>query len=136
MNIKALLTILLITAGCGKAYQELNGFPETGERAVKGAFPLAVTEAATICIDSSDARVVSIAGGMLADDIERLTGLRPAVTEELPEGSTVIAGTVGQSHLIDEMAAKGLISTEVLKGKWESYLIQTVNIDGRIRLLH
>jgi len=107
MKIKALLTVLLITAGCGKTYQELTGFPETGERSVKGAFPLAVTEAATICIDSSDARVVSIAGGLLADDIERLTGLRPAVSEDLPEGPSVIAGTVGQSHLIDEMAAEG-----------------------------
>lgn len=130
MRIKALSVILLLTAGCSQISQDLDEFPKVEQKAVKGSFPLAVSEAATICVDSSDARVVSIAAGLLADDLERLTGLRPAVQTELPEGPAVIAGTVGQSYLIDELASKGLIDTEALDGKWESYMIQTIHADG------
>ena len=131
MRVNILLAILLITAGCSQVNQELDEFPKVGQKAVKGAFPLAASEAATICVDSSDARVVSIAAGLLADDLERLTGLRPAVQTDMPEGMAVIAGTVGQSCLIDGLAAKGLIDTDALTGKWESYMIQTIHVDGR-----
>ena len=131
MRVNILLAILLITAGCSQVNQELDEFPKVGQKAVKGAFPLAASEAATICVDSCDARVVSIAAGLLADDLERLTGLRPAVQTDMPEGMAVIAGTVGQSCLIDGLAAKGLIDTDALTGKWESYMIQTIHTDGR-----
>ena len=131
MRVNILLAILLITVGCSQVNQELDEFPKVGQKAVKGAFPLAASEAATICVDSSDARVVSIAAGLLADDLERVTGLRPAVQADLPEGPAVIAGTVGQSCLIDGLAAKGLIDTDALTGKWESYMIQTIHADGR-----
>ena len=116
------------------AGQELTDFPEVGAKARRGAFPLSASEAATICVDSCDARVVSIAAGLLADDVERLTGLRPAVQAALPEGPAVVAGTVGQSCLIDELSRKGLIDTEALRGKWESYIIQTIHVDGRALL--
>ena len=131
MRINTLLATLLITAGCSQVNLELDEFPKVGQKAVKGAFPLAVSEAATICVDSCDARVVSIAAGLLADDLERLTGLRPGVQTDMPEGMAVIAGTVGQSCLIDGLAAKGLIDTDALTGKWESYMIQTIHTDGR-----
>ncbi|MBQ6709513.1 MAG: glycosyl hydrolase 115 family protein [Bacteroidales bacterium] len=131
MRVNILLAILLITAGCSQVNLELDEFPKVEQKAVKGAFPLAVSEAATICVDSCDARVVSIAAGLLADDLERVTGLRTAVQTGLPEGPAVIAGTVGQSCLIDGLAAKGLIDTDALTGKWESYMIQTIHADGR-----
>ena len=132
MKIKALLAILLLVVGCGQASHELAGFPEVKEKAGKGSFPLAAAEAATICVDSGDARVVSIAAGLLADDVERLTGLRPALQTELPEeGAAIIAGTVGQSCLIDSLSGKGLIDVDALHGKWESYIIQTIHVDGR-----
>lgn len=67
MKIKALLAILLLVVGCGQASHELAGFPEVKEKAGKGSFPLAAAEAATICVDNSDARVVSIAAGLLAE---------------------------------------------------------------------
>lgn len=67
MKIKALLAILLLVVGCGQASHELTGFPEVREKAGKGAFPLADASAATVCVDSCDARVVSIAAGSLAE---------------------------------------------------------------------
>ena len=132
MKIKALLAAMLLAAGCGQASHELAGFPEVKEKAGKESFPLAGAEAASICVDSCDARVVSIAAGLLADDVERLTGLRPALQTELPEeGPALIAGTVGQSHLIESLSDKGLIDIEALHGKWESYIVQTIHVDGR-----
>ena len=136
MKIKALLAVLLLAAGCGQASMELTDFPEVREKASRGAFPLAASSAATICVDSGDARVVSIAAGLLADDVERLTGLRPAMLSELPEdGPALIAGTVGQSRLIDSLSDKGLIDTEALHGKWESYVVQTIHVDERPMLV-
>ena len=132
MKIRTLLTVLLLAAGCGQVNQELTCFPEVTQKAHRGYFPLASAEGtAAICVDTCDARVVGIAAEMLADDIGQLTGSRPAVQTDLPEGPAVVAGTIGHSHLIDELSDKGLIDTEELDGKWESYVIQTIHIDGR-----
>lgn len=128
------VAVILLFSGCVHSGQELESFPEIGQEEYRGGFTLAAEgSAATICIDTCDARVVTIAAGLLADDVERLTGFRPQIqtSESLPEGPAVIAGTIGKSSLIDELSKKGLIDTESLQGKWESYIIQTVSIKGR-----
>ena len=135
MKINTILAaVILLFSGCGHIGQELESFPTVGQEKCRGGFTLAAEESsATICIDTCDARVVTIAAGLLADDVERLTGFRPQfhTSEGLPEGPVVLAGTIGKSFLIDEFSKRGLIDTESLQGKWESYLIQTVNIQGR-----
>lgn len=128
------VAVILLFSGCLHSGQELESFPEIGQEEYRGGFTLAAEgSAATICIDTCDARVVTIAAGLLADDVERLTGFRPQIqtSESLPEGPAVIAGTIGKSFLVDEFSKKGLIDTESLQGKWESYIIQTVSIKGR-----
>ena len=128
------VAVILLFSGCVHSGQELESFPEIGQEEYRGGFTLAAEgSAATICLDTCDARVVTIAAGLLADDVERLTGFRPQIqtSESLPEGPAVIAGTIGKSSLIDEFSKKGLIDTESLQGKWESYIIQTVSIKGR-----
>lgn len=71
-----------------------NTFPSIQETPHAGFFPL--SEAA-ICIDANDFRVVEITAGMLADDVERVTGKRPQLSKSntLPEGVAVVAGTLG-----------------------------------------
>ena len=74
MKLKGIFIAIIMSASCWSLTgQELTDFPEVGEKARRGAFPLAASEAATICVDSCDARVVSIAAGLLADDVERVT---------------------------------------------------------------
>ena len=132
MKIRTLLAVLLLAAGCGQVSQELTCFPEVTQKVHRGYFPLASSEGtAVICVDTCDARVVGIAAQMLADDVGLLTGSRPAVQTDLPEGPAVVAGTIGHSRLIDELSGKDLIDTEILNDKWESYVIQTIHIDGR-----
>lgn len=43
---------------------------------------------------------------------------------------SVIVGTVGHSPLIDKMVEEGRLDVSAVKGKWESFFIQTV--DGNL----
>lgn len=121
--------------------QNMYSFPEIGEKPSKGGFPLAAEGlAATLCYDAGDAEVVGIASRMLAEDIERVTGLRPDVipsrTATLPEGPLVIAGTLGASPLVDRFVKEHAIDVERLRGKWESFLIRTItNGNGQAPVL-
>lgn len=123
----------IIISACTQSTVTLDAFPEVIQKSTKGYFPLADSRsAATICIDAADARVVHIAAGLLADDVETVTGLRPAIVTDgtLPDSPALVAGTVGSSALIDRLAADGLIDVTGLAGKWESCLVRTVNAGG------
>ena len=127
----SLLAAVSLCAGCSRGVPELKEFPLVNDSSGAGAFALAGREAAAICYDGADFEVVSIAAGMLSDDVERVTGLRPSVQaaaslQEIPAGPTVIAGTIGKSGLVDALVRKGLVDVDALQGKWESYLVQTV----------
>lgn len=128
-----LIVATILTSGCIQLRQELESFPEIWQEPHSGAFPLAVQECPTnIYIDTCDARVAGIAASLFADDIERLTGHRPDVRSShvLPEGPAVIAGTIGQSAVLDSLAEAGVIDITPLKNKWESFMIETVRTDG------
>ena len=106
-----------------------EGFPETYDQAREGAFPLAADgTAAWIYIDEADFKVVEITAGMLADDIERVTGTSGRVVfadnhKDIPAGPAVIAGTLGHSRLIERFAGQADVSR--IEGKWESFMIFT-----------
>ena len=97
-----------------------------------GHFPLAnKMQVASIYIDKQDYKVVEIAASMLADDIKRVTGSKANLIKvknrkELPSTPLVIAGTLGKSSLIDWLVAQKIISVDDIKGKWESFIINTV----------
>lgn len=106
-------------------------FSEVYEKPFSGAFPLAGETAAAICFDKADFPVVGICAEMLADDILRITGKRPASLavsslEEIPAGPAVIAGTIGQSALVDTLIRDGLLQVNDILGKWESSVVQVI----------
>jgi hypothetical protein len=92
------------------------------------SFPLAEHNgAASILIDSNDYAAVRLAAGFLADDVQRVTGRRPAVETKPGAALAVIAGTLGHSVWIDRLAASGkLRSLDRVKGHWEATLWQLV----------
>lgn len=96
----------------------------------KGAFPI-VTErgqCATFVTDSDDAEVVTTAAGAVAGDICLITGQTPALSNTLKDVKyPIIAGTVGSSSYIDELAAAGKIDVSEVKGKWEAYGLAVVD---------
>jgi hypothetical protein len=106
---KRLLLLFFVTVGSACA-----GGLEISDRLSAGGFPLVWNgKAAEIRFDTNDFKVVHVAAELLAGDIERVTGLKPATSSP----NKVIIGTVGQSALIDERTAG------VLRGKWESFTI-------------
>ena len=112
-------------------------FPKVSEKAQTDWFPLGE---ATICTDASDDKVVNIAAQMLVDDVERVTTARSTLAsatslKKLPHGATVVAGTVGHRRIIDELVRQKAIDVSSIKGKWESYIITTVNRPRQEQLL-
>ena len=112
-------------------------YPKVSENAQTDWFPLSE---ATICTDAGDYKVMSIAAQMLADDVERVTSARSTIVsatslKKLPQGATVVAGTVGHSRIIDELVRQKAIDVSAIKGKWESYIITTVNRPRQGQLL-
>src|SRR5215207_772359 len=70
-----------------------------------GRFPLVANgKAAPIVVSSSDHPGVTRVVGDLQADVERVTGIRPAVAtdDQVPtQGDVVLVGTIGKSPLID-----------------------------------
>ncbi|HUO07548.1 MAG TPA: glycosyl hydrolase 115 family protein [Phycisphaerae bacterium] len=89
------------------------------------AFPLVTaTQTADIHIDPHDAKVVQIAANLLAADIERVTGKKPAVTNAPNNDTpTLLAGTLGSNPEIDALVASHQLDVASIKDKWEAYEI-------------
>ena len=65
---------------------------------------------------------------LFQDDIFQVTSVKPElIIGELPKSETVIiTGTLGKNPLIDQLVTSGKLDVAVLKGKWETSLIQVV----------
>ena len=82
----------------------------------------------SVWADESDFPVVHHAARLLAEDVERVTGRKPAI-ERAPTslaGRAVLVGTLGKSRLIDQLVADGRLDVEGVAGEWESFAIQVV----------
>jgi len=116
-------------------------FPAIAEDARPGWFPLdAGSGPVTLYLDANDAKVVSVAAGLLSDDLERVTGRRNSIRmvrrlSRIPAGPAIVVGTVGQSRLVDDLVARGLLDVSDIQGKWESFVVETVRTPGRARTL-
>ncbi|ULC60720.1 glycosyl hydrolase 115 family protein [Flaviramulus sp. BrNp1-15] len=68
------------------------------------------------------------------EDIERITSIKPnIITGEIPSnGTAIIVGTIGNSDLIDKLIAENKLDVSSIQGKWETFLIQTIEnpMDG------
>ena len=94
-------------------------------------FPLVVNgRAATIIVDSNDAEVVRLAAGLLATDIETVTGVKPGLINSVGPGAAdrplVLIGTASQSALIKALVQRGKLDVKAIEGKWESFLVTAV----------
>ncbi len=119
---------LLALAGAGSV--ALPGLAEAGT-----GFPLVSRgKAATIVVGSGDFPGVRRVVGDLAADVERVTGVRPAVSFDVvpAHGPVVVVGTLGHSALVDGLVAAGKLDVTGIAGKWETSLSQVV--DGRLVL--
>lgn len=99
---------------------------ETGTTADFALF--AAGKAANILVSKHDWPGVRRAAGSVSDDIKAVSGVHPQLITALPKaGLVVIAGTLGKNEWIDQLVKQGKLNVNNVAGKWETYLIQTVN---------
>lgn len=81
-------------------------------------------QALTLVCDAAEPTTVHIALGLLADDIERLTGRRPAIKNTLSRvsGTVIFVGTVEKSRTLQQLLRNQKAGLQSLGQKWESYL--------------
>ncbi|PNU04397.1 hypothetical protein A8V01_20440 [Novosphingobium guangzhouense] len=91
-------------------------------------FPLvAAGRTPTIYVDGNDAAVVTIAAKAFAKDVEAVSGVLPGVRTTTPAGDVaIIAGTLGQSAVIDQLVAQGKLSATALRQQPEGYVIADI----------
>lgn len=81
---------------------------------------------ASICTDEQDAKVVTIAANAFANDLQLLSGNQMQVLHKVPaNGFSIVAGTIGQSKLIDDFIKSNKLNVTSIKHKWERFIIQT-----------
>lgn len=97
----------------------------------RNVFPLSTKTCAAIMYDAtSEPSVVGTAVGLLASDIEKVTGKCPSVSGNgsVPASCryAVIAGTLGHSSLIDALVRERKIDVSSISGDWERYAVRLV----------
>ena len=84
---------------------------------------------AEILVESQAHEGVKRIAQTVAEDIQLVSGVTPAITEELSSvGSkrVILAATAGNSSLLERLEAEGKLSLEPVKGKREVYSLQII----------
>ncbi len=91
-------------------------------------------KATTIIVDSNDYPGVLHTIENLQSDIEHVTNIKPAIRFEINpnENAVLIIGTLGKNQIIQDLINSKKIDVSAIKGKWEAYLVTTIdyNIGG------
>ncbi|MEO7997478.1 MAG: glycosyl hydrolase 115 family protein, partial [Gemmatimonadaceae bacterium] len=129
MNIQRVLRHALV----GSALFSLastTGVSERLESRAATPFVLSTAGVSTaIYISENDYAGAIRAARDLGADVGRVTG-KPATVStaaKVTQKQVVIIGTIGHSALIDDLVQRGKIDAREVTGKWESYVIQTVD---------
>ncbi|MFT3738162.1 MAG: glycosyl hydrolase 115 family protein [Breznakibacter sp.] len=84
--------------------------------------------AASIRYDANDHKGVVRAIGDLQNDIASVTGIKPnIITFQTSSEYEIVIGTLGKSKQLDKLVASKRLDTKDLKGKWESFVITTID---------
>lgn len=75
--------------------------------------------------DANDAKVVKIAAEALANDIKLISGkeLKINSSSTIINNYSIVAGTIGQSTIIDKLIKEKKIDVNSIKNKWECFKI-------------
>ena len=89
--------------------------------------------AAAVYVDPRDDWGVIHAAQELRSDVQRVTGVKPALPREARslQGNVVLIGTIGRSRVIDRLVRNHAIDVGAIRGQWESTLTQVVDQIGR-----
>jgi hypothetical protein len=122
-----LVVVTLLT--CAVPVQALGRAPYVTASPEPGAFVLVQGGgAAPILVDTADWPGVIRAVSDLQADVARVTSVTPAIGHDAVTAGAraVIVGTLGRSALVDRLAGAGRIDVSAVRGRWESFVVQTV----------
>src|ERR1035438_2836815 len=126
-KVLALLLFFILVAPCDSFALGQQRYVE--EVPAQGSFPIVQGKvAATIYVDAGDYAGVVRAADDLKADMERVSGLSPAIShdEKTPWKNVIIIGTIGKSRLVDQLIHDGKVDATGITGRWESFMIQVV----------
>lgn len=115
--------------GIALGHQPLRAAPLLADSPGAADFVLAQDgRAAGIWLEPKVDKSVRRAAEDLAADIERVTGIKPPLSQAAagPRDTLVLVGVLGQSKLIDSLAASGKLDVSGVRGEWESCVVQVV----------
>jgi Glycosyl hydrolase family 115/Gylcosyl hydrolase family 115 C-terminal domain/S-layer like family, C-terminal region len=83
---------------------------------------------ATIWVSANDITLVKKAAALLQADMERVTGKKPPLVNQLVSQpkTIIIIGSLQNSPIIKELVANKKINIQTIQGKWEAYSIQAI----------
>jgi hypothetical protein len=127
------LALLLLSPTLADAQQAPAPLSEHYISAKKatGSFPLvAGGKAAALYVSESDWPGVLRTMRDVQADIKRVTGREPQLLTDVPATSkepVVLVGTLGHSPLIDKLVQAGKLDVSNLAGRWETFVVQTID---------
>ncbi len=118
-------TLLLLVPGLLAAQEWTvpvrGSWVQTGTPSAQDVVLCGRDQTCEIVVSGKEGSAVQQAAGFLAQDIEKISGVRPSiVTSASPGASSIRLATVGMAEIPPEIEA------QTLQGEWESYRIHTI----------
>ena len=120
----------LATAACLAQSAATSPLVDLDRTASQSAFPIAANgQAAAIYVAPQNPDTVRVAAEAFAEDVERVTGVKPVILTSLAAplpANLIIVGVLGKSPEMDSLRTAHRLVTTAVEGKWES--AETVTI--------
>ncbi len=98
-----------------------------------GSFALCANgRTATVVVAKNEPLAVQRVANLFADDVQRVSGIRPQLSGTAKKASVVIA-TLGQNAYVDRLVKKGRLDVSAIKGGWEQFAIKV--LDGQLFII-
>ena len=98
-----------------------------------GSFALCANgQTATVVVAKDEPLAVQRVANLFADDLQRVSGIRPQLSATAKKASVVIA-TLGQNAYVDRLVKKGRLDVSAIKGGWEQFAIKV--LDGQLFII-
>ena len=98
-----------------------------------GSFALCANgRTATIVVSKNEPIAVKRVASLFADDVQRVSGIRPQLSTSARKSAVVIA-TLGHNAHVDQLVKKGRLDVSAIKGGWEQFVIRM--LDGQLFII-
>ena len=129
MSVKFIATMLLAVSAFTQIGNANGSSLIVRDQGIDGDFPLVTNgRAAPVWVAGGDYKVVRMAADLFREDVNRVSGVKPAAltNETAAAEQAVLIGTLGHSPVIDRLVQDRKLDAGAIRGKWESFLIATV----------